>query len=167
MTARHEVRDRVLGMFLSEFTNGIDAKGRVSVPAEFRAVVAREAVGCIYVWRSFNGDFLEGGGQSLIEDFATKIETMDPYDDNRLAFERVIFGGAKALNFDSTGRVVLPREFADHAGLDGRAMFVGLNRRFEIWNPDVYAARHARDFEVAHDNKRTLGRPLPPEGGTS
>lgn len=154
-------------MFLSEFTNGIDAKGRVSVPAEFRAVVAQDPTNCIYVWRSFNGDFLEGGGRSLIEDYASKIEAMDPYDDNRLAFERVIFGGAKALNFDSTGRVVLPKELSDHAALFGKALFVGLNRRFEIWNPDTYHNRHAKDFEVAADNKRTLGRSIPPAGESS
>ena len=151
-------------MFLSEFTNGIDAKGRVSVPAEFRTVVAQDPTNCIYVWRSFNGDFLEGGGRQLIEDYASKIEAMDPYDDNRLAFERVIFGGAKALNFDSTGRVVLPKEFQTHADLSGSALFVGLNRRFEIWNPEVYRNRHSDDFEVAAQNKRSLGRSLPPQG---
>ena len=96
-------------MFVSTTTNGIDAKGRVSVPADFRATVSGQGFPGIYVWPSFNGPFLDGGGQRLLEDYSDAIEDLDPYDPARTAFERVIFGGAKALSFDSTGRVSLPK----------------------------------------------------------
>ena len=54
------------------------------------------------------------GGTALIEE-------MDPYDDARIAFERAIFGAARPLAFDANGRVTLPKEFAEHAGLDAKA----------------------------------------------
>jgi MraZ protein len=60
-------------MFVSTTTNGIDAKGRVSVPADFRATVSGQGFAGIYVWRSpFNGPFLEGGGQRLLEDYSRR-----------------------------------------------------------------------------------------------
>ena len=143
-------------MFLSTTSNGVDAKGRVSVPADFRAVVRGGMFDGIIVWPSFDGPYLEGGGQALMERYQALIEEMDPYDDARIAFERAIFGAAKPLAFDSNGRVTLPKELIDHAGLDARATFVGLGSRFEIWAPEAYEAHKATAQQFARDNKRSL-----------
>ncbi|MCW5725099.1 MAG: division/cell wall cluster transcriptional repressor MraZ [Maricaulaceae bacterium] len=146
-------------MFLSTTTNGIDAKGRLSVPADFRAVVRGDPLDGIYVWPSFDGAYLEGGGQALMDRYLGAIEDMDPYDDARIAMERSIFGAAKPLSFDANGRITLPKVFAEHAGLEGRATFVGLGARFEIWNPDVYAKHEAAARAYARENKRALKLP--------
>jgi len=146
------------GMFVSTTTNGIDAKGRVSVPADFRTTVAGQGFPGIYVWRSFNGPFLEGGGQRLLEDYADAIEELDPYDPARTAFERVIFGGAKALSFDSTGRVSLPKDLIEHAGLSKQAVFIGMGKRFEIWDPGQHTDQQADDLNYARENKAQLRR---------
>ncbi|MBR9826718.1 MAG: division/cell wall cluster transcriptional repressor MraZ [Alphaproteobacteria bacterium] len=151
-------------MFLSTTNNGVDAKGRVSVPADFRSVVRGGPFDGIIVWPSFDGPYLEGGGQALLERYQALIEEMDPYDEARIAFERAIFGAAKPLAFDSNGRVTLPKELIDHAGLDGKATFVGLGSRFEIWSPDAYEAHKSDAQSFARDNKRSLrltSRPKP------
>ena len=143
-------------MFLSTTINGVDAKGRVSVPADFRAVVRGGPFDGIVVWPSFDGPYLEGGGQELLESYQRLIEDMDPYDDARIAFERAIFGAAKPLTFDANGRVTLPRELIEHAGLDGKATFVGLGSRFELWCPDAYADHQTKARQFARENKRSL-----------
>ena len=130
-------------MFLSTTINGVDAKGRVSVPAGFRAVVKNDPEEKIYVWPSFEGGYLEGGGQALLDRYLNLLEEMDPYDDARAAFEQTIFGDTRGLAFDGTGRVTLPKDLIEHAGLDSKAAFVGLGSRFEIWNPDRLAERKA------------------------
>lgn len=146
-------------MFLSTTTNGIDAKGRLSVPADFRAIVRNGPFDGIYVWPSFDGDYLEGGGQSLMDRYLQMIEGMDPYDDARVALERAIFGSARPLSFDANGRITLPKPFAEHAGLSDKATFVGLGTRFEIWNPDVYAAHEVEARKFARENKRAMKLP--------
>ncbi len=143
-------------MFVSTTTNGIDAKGRVSVPADFRATVTGQGFAGVYVWRSPFGDFLEGGGLRLLEDLADAIEDMDPYDPARTAHERVIFGGAKALMFDSTGRVTLPRDLIDHAGLDKQAVFIGMGQRFEVWDPAAHAEAADEALALARENRGAL-----------
>ena len=143
-------------MLLSTTSNGVDAKGRVSVPADFRSVVRGGPFDGIIVWPSFDGPYLEGGGQALLERYQALIEEMDPYDEARIAFERAIFGAAKPLAFDSNGRVTLPKELIDHAQLDGKATFVGLGSRFEIWSPAAYEAHKSRAQAFAKDNKRSL-----------
>ncbi len=159
-------------MFLSKVSNTLDAKGRVSVPADFRAVVAPDndphGFDGIIVWPSFDGAWLEGGGIALMRDYQALIENMDPYDDARIAFERAIFAEARRLPFDANGRVSLPKELADYAGLDGQVTFVGLGRRFEIWSPEAYEDRAAQARKLARENRHRLrlaGRANPASGG--
>ncbi len=146
-------------MFLSTTTNGIDAKGRLSVPADFRSIVRNSPFDGIYVWPSFDGEYLEGGGQSLMDRYLGMIESMDPYDDARVALARAIFGSARPLSFDANGRITMPKPFAEHAGLESRATFVGLGSSFEIWNPDVYASHEIEARKLARENKRSLKMP--------
>lgn len=150
-------------VFLSTTINGVDAKGRVSVPAGFRAVVKNDPEEKIYVWPSFEGGYLEGGGQALLDRYLNLLEEMDPYDDARAAFEQTIFGDTRGLAFDGTGRVTLPKDLIEHAGLDSKAAFVGLGSRFEIWNPDRLAERKANARDFARENKKSLR--LPPRTG--
>ncbi len=149
-------------MFLSRVTNTLDAKGRISVPADFRAVVGDGHFDGIIVWPSFDGPWLEGGGIALMEDYQALLENMDPYDDARIAFERAIFAEARRLAFDANGRVSLPKELADYAGLNGQVTFIGLGRRFEMWNPKSYAAKAEESRRLARENRhrlRLVGRP--------
>ncbi|HHK74670.1 MAG TPA: division/cell wall cluster transcriptional repressor MraZ [Rhizobiales bacterium] len=156
-------------MFLSRITNALDAKGRISVPADFRAVIGAEAdsrghFDGIVVWPSFDGPWLEGGGMALMRDYEMLLNNMDPYDDARIAFERTIFAEARRLAFDANGRVSLPKELAEHAGLNGQVTFIGLGRRFEIWNPASYDAHIAKARQTARENRHRLrlpGRPNP------
>ncbi|HHL42018.1 MAG TPA: division/cell wall cluster transcriptional repressor MraZ [Hellea balneolensis] len=149
-------------MFLSSATNTLDAKGRISVPAEFRAAVGDGNFDGIIVWPSFDGPYLEGGGISLLQDYQALLEGMDPYDDARIAFERAIFAACKRLSFDANGRVSLPSEFAEFANLSDQATFIGLGRRFEIWNPEKYQSQSADVRKTARENRHRLrpGTPL-------
>ena len=88
-------------MFLSKVTNSLDVKGRISVPADFRAVVGDGSFDGIIVWPSFDGPYLEGGGIALLRDYQVLLENMDPYDDARIAFERAIFAESRRLSFDA------------------------------------------------------------------
>ena len=143
-------------MFVSTVVNSIDSKSRISVPAEFRVILANEGFAGIYVWRSFNGAFLEGGGARLLSAYADAIEDMAPYDEARNAFEHVIFSGARALMFDTTGRVSLPRSFLDHGNLNRQGVFVGLGQRFEIWNPEDLKVREEKALSFARENRVAL-----------
>lgn len=143
-------------MFLSTATNNLDAKGRISVPSDFRAVVGNGVFDGIVVWPSFDGEYLEGGGISLMEDYLNSLETMDHYDEGRMALQRAIFAESRKLAFDSGGRVTLPKELAEYAGLNGQATFVGLGRRFEIWNSDSYKAHIGDVRKLARENRSRL-----------
>lgn len=143
-------------MFLSTVTNNLDTKGRVSVPAEFRAEVAGGDFDGIVVWPSFDGAFLEGGGMALLRQYQRSLDKLDYYDEGRLALEQSIFAESRRLAFDSGGRVTLPKELTEHAGLNGKVHFVGLGGRFEVWNPEAYAAKIADVRRIAREHRNRL-----------
>lgn len=146
-------------MFLSRATNTLDSKGRISVPADFRMAVSASGFAGIVVWRSFDGPFIHGGGMDLMREYQAVASAMDPFDDVRIAFERSIFAESVPLTFDSTGRVSLPKHLAEHAGLDGKATFVGLGNRFEIWAPEAYEAQAEQARALTAQSKDKLKLP--------
>ncbi|MBC6402653.1 MAG: division/cell wall cluster transcriptional repressor MraZ [Hyphomonadaceae bacterium] len=143
-------------MFLSTTTNNLDAKGRVSVPSDFRAVVGDGNFDGIIVWPSFDGPYLEGGGIALIEDYARSLKTMDYYDEARDNLQRAIFAESRRLSFDSGGRVTLPKDLAEYANLSGSATFVGLGEKFEIWNTQDHEAKRAEVRAKAREYRNRL-----------
>lgn len=155
-------------MFLSTTTNNRDAKGRVSVPADFRAVITAQSIGKdgafdgIIVRPSFSGECLEGGGEQLFEAYRASINALDYFDPNREAMEQAIFGESRRLPFDSGGRVSLPHELADMFGFNGRVTFVGLGDRFEIWPPEAHELRVIELRKRASENRQLLRPVLPP-----
>lgn len=152
-------------MFLSSATNNLDSKGRVSVPAEFRSEVAGGGFDGVIVWPSFDGAYLEGGGIALMEEYQRSLDQIEYYDEGRLALQQAIFAESRRLSFDSNGRVTLPKELAEHAGLNGKARFVGLGRRFEIWSPEAHAKHIVDVRKVARENRNRLKPTSIPNAG--
>ena len=143
-------------MFLSSTTNMLDAKGRVSVPASFRATCSASGYDGIVVWPSLDGVYLEGGDLSILSYYQGALDQIDMYDEGREALELVIFGESEKLGFDSTGRIGLPSAFRDYAGLDGKVTFIGRGRKFEIWNAHKHDMRKAELREKARLNRHRM-----------
>jgi MraZ protein len=148
-------------MFISSVINTLDAKGRVSVPSEFRSHVSSSAFDGVILYPSKHGAFLDGGGMSLFEGYQRSLEQMEPFDPGRVAIEHLIFGQSRSLSFDGGGRVTLPKDLAEHAGLNGKVKFVGLGNHFQIWSPEAHEVFLAEALELAVANQGRL-KTVPP-----
>jgi MraZ protein len=136
--------------FVSTTVNKLDAKGRVSVPAPFRQILASQNTSGLYCIRSFVTPSLDGFGQALIDSFAARLDTLDPlFSETHDAQAQVVFGGSMLLNFDDEGRVRLPDAFIAHAGITERVTFVGLGRKFEMWDPARFEPVEAARVKLA------------------
>ncbi len=136
-------------MFISTSEHSIDAKNRVSVPASYREVLRGDPHDAIYVFPHFSGAYLEGGGELFMQQYRADIARLGRYDPLGQIMEVAVLGAAKRLDFDSTGRITLPKEFIEHARLGKRAAFVGCGSRFEIWNVEDHARRSSDMREAA------------------
>ncbi len=67
-----------MSAFLSTVTHKIDSKGRVSVPAAFRAVASAQGFNGIYLYPSFTEQAIEGGGQFLMDNVSQMVARLDP-----------------------------------------------------------------------------------------
>ena len=151
-----------MALFLSTFVNKIDGKGRVSVPASFRAALGEEAVRGIVLFRSQAHKCLEGVAWSVMKDLGDRLDNFDFLSDSQDDLATAIFGEAVQCSIDGDGRVSLPDELISYAGLEDRAAFVGMGRKFQIWAPDTFEARK----ETARRNIQEKGLTLP-KGGAS
>lgn len=134
-----------MAFFLSTFKNKVDKKGRVSVPAAFRTAVAGSHFPGIVVYRPFNLPCVEGADMSFLEQLSDRLYgDFGPFDTDQMSVATAILAGANQLQFDPEGRVMLPSELREFAGIGDYATFVGLGRKFQIWGAEAYEA-HKED----------------------
>ena len=131
-------------LFMDTIVNKVDTKGRVSLPADYRAMV-KELSTEIVCYRSLTSPCIEGCLEDLLEKLASDMETsLDFFSQTQDDLTNLIFGDAKRFPFDSTGRVVLTEKLLKHASIKDSAVFVGKGRKFQIWNPENWAKEEAR-----------------------
>lgn len=129
---------------MDTITNKVDAKGRVSLPSDYRAIV-KELSTEIVCYRSLSAPCIEGCLEDTLDKLATEIEnSTDFFSETQDNLTNLIFGDAKRFPFDSTGRIVLTDKLLQHAGITDAAVFVGKGRKFQIWSPENWAREEAR-----------------------
>jgi MraZ protein len=144
-----------VGLFLSTYVNKVDRKGRVSVPATFRAALPDQKAGII-AFPSFKYAALEGCGPDRMEEIVARVEALAMYSDDREMFEGLLFAKIKELPFDPEGRIVLPGELIEHSGITDSVSFVGLGHSFQMWAPTAFAEHQAALLERARQKGAQL-----------
>src|ERR687897_654981 len=96
-----------MNRFVSNFTNRLDSKGRVSIPAPFRAVLARDGFEGLYVHPALDAPALDAGGNTLLNEIDAFLSTLSPYSDERDQLSTALFGTSEILKVDPEGRAIL------------------------------------------------------------
>ena len=84
--------------------NKVDRKGRVSVPATFRASLAGQNFNGIIAFRSFKLPALEASGVDRMEELSDRIDALPEFSEDRDAHSSIL-ADAQQLAFDGEGRV--------------------------------------------------------------
>lgn len=138
--------------FVSHFSNRLDSKGRVSIPASFRAVLARDGFEGLYVYPSLEAEAVDCGGCALLKDIDDLINCHSPLSPERDLYSTALMGRSELLKVDGEGRVVLTEMIKRHARISGEVTFVGQGHKFQIWEPSRFQAH----LEEATLRLRTL-----------
>src|SRR5438105_938728 len=101
--------------FVSNFTLRLDAKGRVSIPASYRAVLARDGFDGLYCYPAMDQPAVDAGGNALLSEIEALTTAYPPYSDERDAFELALYGTSETLKIDGEGRVILSDALKEHA----------------------------------------------------
>jgi len=148
-------------LFVSHFTNRLDAKGRVSIPASFRAVLARDGFEGLYVHPSLDREALDCGGHALLREIEALLSAQAPFSDERDLFSTALMGTSEILKIDPEGRVALSESLKSFAGIASEATFVGQGSKFQIWEPARFQAHLSEARERVRLMKRQIGSSVP------
>lgn len=144
-----------MAVFLSTFANRIDKKGRVSVPAPFRAALDQERSSGVILYPSFKLPCLEGCGDERIEQIVESIDALDAFSEEAENLQTILADSVR-LSVDGDGRIMLPEALTKFATIDDTAMFVGLGRGFQVWEPSAFEDHR----QAARDRARQSGATL-------
>jgi MraZ protein len=148
--------------FVSHYTNRLDAKGRVSIPAPFRGVLARDGYEGLYVHQSLDADALDCGGNALLSHIDGLLNSLSVHSEERDAFSTALLGTSEILKIDSEGRVILTDSLRAYAGITSEVTFVGQGHKFQIWEPSRFRAY----LDEAKTRVRAFRRQLSVQHGT-
>jgi MraZ protein len=143
--------------FVSHTMLRLDAKGRVSVPASFRAVLARDGFDGLYCYPALDRPALDAGGNALLAEIEALITGFLPFSDQREQFSLALYGTSETLKIDGEGRVVLTEALKTHAGITDAVTFAGLGHKFRIWEPGRFRAELAEATYKVRASKAELG----------
>jgi transcriptional regulator MraZ len=146
--------------FMSNITLRLDAKGRVSIPAPYRAVLAREGLDGLYCYPTPDRPAIDAGGHALLGEIDALIARCTPCSPEREALRLALYGTSETLKLDGEGRVILSDTLKAHAGITDAAAFVGLGHKFQIWEPGRFRAQLAEATGTMRALKKQPGSPM-------
>jgi Uncharacterized protein conserved in bacteria len=139
--------------FLSTSKNQLDKKGRVSVPASYRAFISSLGYNGIICFPSFNNQSIEASSQDRIEKISNTIDSLNPFDEKKDYFATSILSESINLQFDSEGRILITQKLLKHAKIKSSMFFVGQGKTFQIWEPTAF-----EKFRVSSMKKSNINR---------
>ncbi len=116
-------------MFIGEYNHNLDDKGRLAVPAKFRAILKKGAVvtkgldNCLFLY-----------SKEQFEKIAAKFATLPISQARARAFTRHMLAGAMDVDFDNQGRITLPDYLRKFSSLKKKVIIAGLYNHLEIWD---------------------------------
>lgn len=126
-------------MFSGRFDHAIDEKGRVSIPARFREVLARQGHERLFITNFYYNRerCLELYPPQEWEAFIEKVSTRSRFDPALQTFETFYIGGAYEADVDRQGRVLVPPRLREWARLSREVTFSARHDHFQLWDKAV------------------------------
>ena len=146
-------------MFKGSYRHRIDAKGRLPVPAAFRRLLAEEGASTVVVTVLDQCLAVYAAGEwSRVE---SQLAALPPFSAPVKALSRLLSSRAVDCPLDVQGRILLPASLRASAGLGREAVVAGVLNRFEIWEPEAWAAFLADSERLLDDASLAVQWPPP------
>ena len=122
--------------FFGRYEHALDVKGRVILPARFRASFGPQAFltqyqdRCLALWTP-----------DEFEQQMAEMERLQDQGRSERNLARLWASGSTEVEIDRQGRVAIPAYLREFARLDGAVLVNGAINRVELWNPAEWASR--------------------------
>ena len=116
----------------------VDAKGRIAIPARYRACIESQAASKMVVTIDTEDKCLLLYDVSEWEKIEKKISALPSFNKATRRIQRLLIGHATDVELDSQGRILLPLQLRHYANVDKKVTLIGQGNKFEIWSSDVW-----------------------------
>ena len=137
--------------FMGRFEHSLDAKGRLFIPAKFRAGLGDSFVLCPSFHQKCLWAFSEEGFNEIID----KLEGASLMDEDSAMNDALLFQNANDVALDSQGRINISPELRQFAGLAKDVVVAGTRNHVEIWDKEAY---WAQKVVVDENFRQAMGR---------
>jgi len=120
-------------MFRGQYEHAIDGKGRTSVPARFREVLASRDESRLVVTSGLE-PCLVAYPMTEWEAFEERLASLPRFDPSVAMIRRIYVSGAVELEMDKLGRVLIPQALRHYAGLERQSLWAGMGTHLELWS---------------------------------
>lgn len=118
----------------------MDAKGRMAFPARQREKLAADCAGQLVATIDTQSPCLLIYPLPTWEAIEREIQDLPSLNPAVRRFQRLLIGYASDLEFDASGRVLLPQSLREYAGLEKKLVLVGQGKKMELWDEAAWLA---------------------------
>jgi len=126
-------------MFMGQYPHNLDDKGRLTIPARYRDLLADGA----YITQGFESNLMVWP-KDAFQAIAQRVSQIPITNPVARLLRRLIFSGGEQVDIDRAGRILIPQFLRTTAELAGEAMVVGVGDYFEIWSSANWAEQLAQ-----------------------
>lgn len=124
--------------FLNSYDYSLDDKNRLSIPAKFRKVMSQIKQTSFIISCLENSCLTLYPADIFEEKIVKRLEDLPQMDEDANELRRAIAMNSEEVDLDNQGRIVLPANFKEHAGIDKKVKIVGMMNKIELWNPETF-----------------------------
>ncbi|MFT6883283.1 MAG: MraZ protein [Marinoscillum sp.] len=135
-----------MAFFTSEYECKLDTKGRLVLPAKFKANLPEVSMHELIIQKGFESN-LNLYPMLEYKKIHAKIAALSEFNPEQRRLKRNFFKSITQVDMDSAGRILLPKSTLAHAFLDKEAILIGMGTYIEIWNPQLFAEQAIDDQE--------------------
>ncbi len=146
-------------MFRGHFEHAIDDKGRTSLPARFRDVLASSGDVRLVVTPALGDPCLDVYPLAAWEALEAKLAQLNAFDPQVIEFRRFYVSAAVECELDKQGRILVPNGLRDHAGLSKNVLWLGHGQKAELWSREQWEAlSRKKSAEELRDLRAAMGK---------
>ena len=140
-------------MFLGQYYHNLDDKGRLTIPARFRELLAADGA---YIMQGFDKNLIVLLSPTY-ESISQSISEMSMTDRTGRMLRRLVYSTADRVEVDKVGRILIPQFLREFASLESSAVIVGNGDYFEIWSPELWGEETEQLQDVQLNAERFSG----------
>jgi MraZ protein len=131
----------MVGMFQGETAVTVDDKGRLAIPTAYRDHVARGGNRLVVTYNPYESGCLWLYPESAWQVVRDQVNALPNAKRVHRNLQLKLVGAATVLEPDGSGRITLPATHRGAAGLEKKAVLLGMGNKFELWSEQAHLAQ--------------------------